>query len=87
MPAPAPTCDDELRKLYDAILALQSGKSVTSIGFGERNVSYGQGDLASMRALYRMFYAQCGANSGLVNLADATATSVQRGRPASYSMF
>jgi hypothetical protein len=87
MPAPAPTCADELRKIYDAIMALQSGKSVTSIGFGERNVSYGQSDLAAMKDLFRVFYGQCGADSGLVNIADTSASGVERGRPARYSMF
>ena len=82
---PAPTCADELRKLYDAIMALQTGRSVTSIGFGERNVQYGQQDLAAMKNLYRIFYRTCGADSGLVDL--STDNDTQRGAPARFSMF
>ena len=80
---PAPVCADELTKLYTAIMDLQTGKSVTSIGFGERNVQYGQRDLPSLLQLYNVFHRQCGETEGYPDLASTT----ERGRPARYSMF
>jgi hypothetical protein len=74
---PVPPCADELRKVYDAIMALSTGKQTTSVSFGERSVSYSQAQLNDLRATYSMFYAQCGASSGLPDL-----SSVQRGAPA-----
>lgn len=79
----APVCLTELEKLYNAIVALQSGKLVTSISFGERSVSYSAGQMPALLDLYRNFYRQCGADSGFPNLA----VTAERGPPARYSMF
>lgn len=75
---PAPICADELAKLYDTITALQSGKTVASIGFGERQVSYTQGDLPALMRLWSLWWRQCGAASGYPDLA----TAIERGPPA-----
>ena len=80
---PAPVCADELTKLYDAIMALQTGTTVVSVGFGERNVTYSQSNLAALKDLYKSFWLQCGAAEGYPDLSGAAA----RGRPARYSMF
>jgi hypothetical protein len=82
---PAPVCTDELEKLYNAIMALQGGATVTSISFGERAVSYSQAQLKDMIGLYRAFWRQCGATAGFPDLSPAAA--VERGPPAKFSMF
>ncbi len=82
---PAPVCETELEKLYNAIMALQGGATVTSISFGERAVSYSAGNLKDLMSLYRSFWRTCGADSGFPDLAPAAA--VERGRPARYKMF
>lgn len=71
-------CADELRKLYDAIMALTTGQQATSIGFGERSVSYSKTDLGALMKLWTLWYRVCGTDSGLPDLAAAT----QRGAPA-----
>jgi hypothetical protein len=76
---PVPTCTDELRKLYDAIISLKSGKSVTSINYGERSVQYAQNQLKELQQLYGIFYRQCGADSGLIDL--SAGNMVERGPP------
>lgn len=81
----APVCLTELDKIYGAIMALQSGKTVTSISFGERSVSYSSGQIKDLMGLYRTFWQQCGKDAGYPNLAAAAA--VERGPPARYSMF
>jgi hypothetical protein len=78
----APVCADELRKLYDAIMALQSGQRVAGVNFGERSVQYTEGDLTRLQQLYSVFWRQCGADSGLVNL--SAGNMVERGAPARY---
>lgn len=77
---PAPNCADELRKLYDAIMMLKSGKSVTSINYGERSVQYAQNQLKELQQLYGIFYRECGAESGLIDL--SAGNMVERGPPA-----
>lgn len=74
----APVCADELDRLYKAINDLTAGKSVTSVGFGERQVSYTAGDLPSLMRLWSLWYRQCGAASGYPDLASA----IERGAPA-----
>lgn len=80
---PAPVCADELEKLYKAIMALQTGDQVVSIGFGERNVQYGQAQLPQLMDLYKTFHRQCGVAEGYPDLKN----SVERGVPARFSMF
>lgn len=80
--AAAPVCVDDLRKIYDAIMALSSGKSVTSISFGERSVAYTASQMKDLQTLYRTFYRTCGVDSGLPDL-SATA-AVERGAPVQY---
>lgn len=75
---PAPVCADEIGKLYETITALQAGKAVASIGFGERQVSYVQGDLPALMRLWSLWYRQCGAASGYPDLA----AGIERGGPA-----
>lgn len=77
---PAPVCADELVKIYDAILALMTGERATSVGFGDRQVTYTQSQLKDLQAIYRTFYRQCGADSGLPDLA----ATVERGPPAEF---
>lgn len=78
MPTTPPPCADELRKLYDAIMALMSGERATMVGFGDRQVTYTPTHLKDLQTLYRSFYRTCGADSGLPDLANAT----ERGPPA-----
>lgn len=80
---PAPVCADELEKLYTAIMKLQTGAQVTSIGFGERNVQYGQAQLGELINLYNVFHRQCGADEGYPDLAS----TAERGAPARFSLF
>ncbi len=77
---PAPNCADELDKLYQAIMTLKSGKSVTSINYGERSVQYAQNQLKELQQLYGIFYRECGADSGLIDL--SAGNMVERGPPA-----
>lgn len=78
MPATPPTCADELRKLYDAIMALQSGQRAVQMGFGERQVTFHVTQLSELRQTYALFYRQCGADSGLLDLSKP----IERGPPA-----
>jgi hypothetical protein len=78
---PAPDCLSELRKLYDAIMSLQSGKAVAIISIGERSVQYSQRDLKHLTQLFTVFYRQCGAESGLTDL--SAGSMVERGPPLS----
>ena len=78
MPEPAPDCATELRKVYDAIMALQSGQRAVQMGFGDRQVTFGGTQLNELKQMYSLFYRQCGADSGLLDLSKA----VQRGPPA-----
>lgn len=73
-------CTDQLQALYDAILALNTGERVIGINFGERSVQYSQNQLPDLLNLWRIFYRQCGADSGLVDLANTSV--VLRGPPA-----
>lgn len=79
----APVCLTELEKVYNAIMALQTGKTVTSISFGERSVSYGAGQMPQLLEIYRTFYRTCGADSGFPNLSGGP----ERGPPARFSMI
>ncbi len=86
MPVPAPPdCGTELKRLYDAIMALQGGAQVTSISFGERAVQYGQPQLPALIGLYRQFWMACGKDAGWPDLSPSAA--VERSGPARYSMF
>lgn len=77
-----PVCADELRRIYDAIMALGTGKARTTISFGDRSVTYSQSQLKDLRAIYAAFWRQCGADSGLPDL--TAAATVERGRPAEF---
>lgn len=79
----APDCANELGKLYEAITTLQKGEQVTTIGFGERQVSYGAGDLPAMLRLWGMWYRICGAASGYPDLSN----QIERGAPAFARIF
>jgi len=78
-------CQAVLRSLYDAMLALAKGERAVSIMFSERQVTYSQGQLRDLQALYQAHYRQCGADSGLPDL--SAAGRVARGAPATYRMF
>ena len=75
---PAPECADELRKVYDAIMALSTGARAVTVTFTDRSVTYTQVSLKTLSGIYRAFYRDCGADSGLPDLANTT----QRGGPA-----
>lgn len=74
----APVCATELDKLYAAISALNTGKSVVSVGFGERSVSYNQAQLPQLLKLWQTWYRVCGATSGYPDFSQP----VERGAPA-----
>lgn len=82
---PAPDCATQLGKLFDAITALQSGKTVTSISFGERSVAYSSAQINDLIGLYRSFWRTCGADSGYPDLNPAA--RAERGPPARFSMI
>ena len=71
-------CTTVLERLHEAIVALAAGDRVTQVSFGDRTVSYGPGQLADLQRVYRMYYRECGASSGLPDLSAA----VERGPPA-----
>lgn len=75
---PAPDCLTELRRLYDAIMALQSGERAVQMGFGERQVTFHITQLNELRQTYALFYRKCGADSGLLDLSKP----IERGPPA-----
>lgn len=77
---PALSCSEQLQAFYDAIISLNSGERVIGINFGERSVQYSQSQLPDLLKLWRMFYRQCGADSGLIDLSDTNV--VLRGPPA-----
>lgn len=79
----APVCATELANLYTIIVDLQTGKAVTSIGFGERQVSYAQADLPALLRLWSMWYRACGAASGYPDLS----AQVQRGAPGFVRIY
>lgn len=79
----APNCASELDRLYTAITDLTTGNAVTSIGFGERQVSYSQAELPNLLRLWSMWYRQCGDASGYPDLAAQT----ERGAPAFVRIF
>lgn len=76
------TCAEELQKLHEAWMALARGERAVTVSFGERSVTYNQIDLKNLRAMYGLFYDQCGATSGLPDL--RAADKAQRGPPAVY---
>lgn len=78
-------CTGDLQKIYDAIMALSTGKQVVGITFGERQVSYSQANLKDLRGMYRVFWRTCGQASGLPDLSDQGA--VERGGPARVRMI
>ena len=71
-------CTDRLHQLYDAILAVGAGEQAVRVRFGERQVEFGPAKLNDMIRVYRMLYRQCGAGSGLPDLATGLQ---QRGGP------
>ena len=77
---PTPVSADELRKVYDAVMALMTGERAVSVGFGERQVTYTQTQLKDLQQLYRVFYRECGSGSGLPDIA----ATVERGPPAEF---
>ncbi|MFZ4807482.1 MAG: gpW family head-tail joining protein [Hyphomicrobiaceae bacterium] len=81
----APDCATVLRSIHDAIIALGTGERVMTISFGSRSVTYTQGQMKDLRAIYQVFYRTCGADSGLVDLSQAAA--VDRGPPAMTNYF
>lgn len=68
---------EELRKLYDSILATATGEQVASVGHKGRNASYNGAALAQQVKLFRsLWYAE----SGVPNLpADLEASMATRG--------
>lgn len=82
-----PTCADELRKLYDAIMALSSGAKRQTVTFGERSVTYSQQNMRDLLALFRTFYGTCGADSGLVDLSEAMRGGAERGPPITLTRY
>lgn len=79
----APSCIDMLFKLHDAIISLQTTGRVTTISFAERSVTYTPADLKSLQQMFRVYYRSCGAESGLIDIADQSL--IERGRPVTIS--
>ena len=73
-----PTCDVMLHRLHNALIDLASGTNQVEFemqsGPHTRRMRYGQGNIAALEKLYRTYYAQCGAASGLPNIADGSST-------------
>lgn len=80
MPDEAPSCAEELRRLYDAVMALQTGERAVTISFGGRSVTYQQNQLKGLMQLGRHFWKVCGPESGLVNI-FTDAAAAERGPP------
>lgn len=76
--ADAPDCETELRKIYNAIIALSTGERAVTVSFKERSVTYTQVQMSQLSGMYRTFYRMCGPESGLPDLSSTT----QRGGPA-----
>lgn len=76
----AGTCVEELTKIYDAIMALNTGQRVVGVNFGERSVQYYQQSIPQLQKLFGTFWRECGPESGLVNLSESNMT--MRGPPA-----
>lgn len=77
---PAPTCADVLARVHDAILALMTGERAVSVGFGERQVTYTQAQLKDLQSVYRLYYRECGSDSGYPDLSN----TAERGPPAEF---
>lgn len=76
-------CQATLQSLHDAILALVKGERVVTIMFSERQATYSQAQLRDLQTIYQRYYASCGEDSGLPNLA----LRAERGPPAIYRML
>lgn len=57
-----PTCQQKLAEAKTALHALLTGKSVMSVGYGERRVQYTQANIADLRAYIQQLEAECGSN-------------------------
>lgn len=73
-----PDCSAELQKIYGAIMALTTGERAVTVTFGQRSVTYTQAQTKLLQDVYRTFYRQCGAGSGLPDFSQ----SIERGPPA-----
>lgn len=76
------TCAEELDKLHQAWMALARGERAVTVSFGERSVTYNQIDMKNLKAMYGLFYDQCGAASGMPDL--RASETARRGPPALY---
>lgn len=74
------TCGEVLQNLHNAILALVGGSKATSVSFGDRSTTFTQANLKDLKDIYRLYYRDCGSDSGLPNLS----ATVERGPPARF---
>ena len=80
----APVCSTELKKFYDAYVALTTGQNEVRMRAADnRELQYGIGDIDKVLNMYNFWYAQCGADSGFPDLRGVQGqSSVTRGGPA-----
>ena len=65
------SCPELLCMLYNAYIAIISGKNHVNVSYADRSVSYGRGNLAELKETYQALYANCGAESGLPALPES----------------
>ena len=74
------SCEDDLKAIYDAIIALGKGQQLVRVSHDGTSSDYTPADLDTLLDLYRLLYNRCGAGTDLPRL-DRTAM-VRRGGPA-----
>ena len=70
------SCIDVLKKLQNAIFDLASGSKTVEVSYDNRTVKYTDASMSALHNLYKRYYSECGAGSGLV---DLTSTASSRG--------
>lgn len=75
-------CQTELLRLYNIYQRLITGRSVVEQQDGDyRRVEFRPGDADKVLRQYNLLYQQCGAGSGLPDLAAGQSASVNRRGP------
>lgn len=69
-------CKATLCELWNAIVALGSGKQRVNVRYDNRSVQYSNTQLSELKQIYQRVWDDCGADSGLPSL------RAERGRPA-----
>jgi hypothetical protein len=63
-------CETELRKLYDAMMLKLQGRNRTKARYEDQESEYGSVRMADLEGMYRAWYNQCGAQSGLPDITN-----------------